>query len=137
MAFTYSGDPGTSTRDLVRFLLSDTNSASPLFEDAELDYLITIWGDAYTSAIEACRNMIGREADGSSLSRKVGDLTISTGAGSVTARWQALISQLEKARFNLYPAAPVVNANSLLPTVERVIEDEGSDFIVGQMDNRT
>jgi hypothetical protein len=41
MTFTYSGDPTTSTRNKVRFLLNDTSSTDVLFSDEELDYLIT------------------------------------------------------------------------------------------------
>jgi len=137
MAFTYSGNPGSSTRDLVRFLITDTDSTSPMFQDAELDYLIGIWQEGYTAAIAAVRTLIGRESDGSSVSKKVGDLSLTTSQGSATAKWMSLISQLETARWNLYPAAPIVNPNSIIQTVDKVDEDSGSDFVVGQMDNRT
>lgn len=138
MAFTYSGNPGSSTRDLVRFLISDTDANDPYFQDSEIDYLITIWGtDGYTAAIAAVRTLIGRESDGSSTSKKVADLQLTNSSGSITAKWQQLIQQLEKARWNLYPAAPVVNSNAILPTDEGFVEGEGTDFVVGQMDNNT
>jgi hypothetical protein len=137
MTFTYSGDPGSSTRDLVRFLITDTNAAEPLFQDTELDYLVTTWENGYTAAIAAVRTLIGRVADGSSESKKVGDLSLASSTGSSTGKLQSLIQQLETARFSLYPAAPIVNANSLLKTVEKIDEDSGSDFVLGQMDNKT
>jgi len=137
MAFTYSGDPGSSTRDLVRFLITDTNAAEPLFQDTELDYLVTTWENGYTAAIAAVRTLIGRVADGSSESKKVGDLSLASSTGSSTGKLLSLIQQLETARFNLYPAAPIVNANSLVKTVDKIDEDSGSDFVLGQMDNKT
>jgi hypothetical protein len=137
MTFTYSGNPGASTRDLVRFLISDTNSADAYFQNEELDYLITIWGNGYTAAIEAVRTLIGREANLSSTSKKVGDLSLTTVKGMSVTKWLELIKQLETARWNLYPAAPVVNPNAILPTDEGIVEGEGTDFYVGQMDNNT
>jgi len=137
MAFTYSGNPGSSTRDLVRFLITDTNAAEPLFQDTELDYLVTTWENGYTAAIAAVRTLIGRVADGSSESKKVGDLSLASSTGSSTGKLLSLIQQLETARFNLYPAAPIVNANSLVKTVDKIDEDSGSDFVLGQMDNKT
>lgn len=137
MAFTYSGNPGSSTRDLVRFLITDTDATDPYFQDAELDYLIATWGNGYTAAIEAVRTLIGREANLSSTSKKVGDLSLTTVRGMSVTKWQELIKQLEKARWNLYPAAPVINVNAILPTDEAIVEGEGTDFVVGQMDNKT
>lgn len=138
MAFTYSGNPGSSTRDLVRFLISDTDSTDPMFQDAEIDYLVTLWGaDGYGAAIAAVRTLIGRDANLSSQSKKVGDLSLTTVRGMTVTKWQELIKHLEKERFNLYPAAPVVNPNAILPTHIGIVEGEGTDYVVGQMDNLT
>ena len=41
MAWTYSGDPATSNRDAVRFLIGDTNTKRQLFQHEELSYLLT------------------------------------------------------------------------------------------------
>ena len=40
MAFSYSGDPSKSVLDSVRFEVQDTNSGSPLLQDAEIEYVI-------------------------------------------------------------------------------------------------
>jgi hypothetical protein len=40
--WTYSGDPLTSPKDEVRFLISDTNPADPLLQDAEIRYQIAL-----------------------------------------------------------------------------------------------
>jgi hypothetical protein len=39
--FSYSGDPASSVKDAVRFEIQDTNSESPLLQDAEVEYAIT------------------------------------------------------------------------------------------------
>lgn len=137
MAANYSGNPGDSTRDLVRFLIHDTVTADALFQDEEIDYLITIHGDAYTSAIAAVQVLISRTADDASESRKVGELSLTTGAGSALSSYMALIKVLKQAKWDLDPAAPVVNSNALVKTTQKINENAGSDFVLGQMDNKT
>jgi hypothetical protein len=44
MAFTYSGDPSTSTKDAVRFEIQDINENAPLLSDAEISYALTVEG---------------------------------------------------------------------------------------------
>lgn len=41
MAFTYSGDPASSSRDAVRFLIGDTDSTDAQLQDTEIAYLLT------------------------------------------------------------------------------------------------
>lgn len=41
--WTYSGDPATSERDEVRFLIGDTDDSIKLLFDPEIDYLIGRW----------------------------------------------------------------------------------------------
>lgn len=40
MAFSYSGNPVNSVLDAVRFEIQDTNSASPLLQNGEIEYAI-------------------------------------------------------------------------------------------------
>lgn len=47
--WSYSGDPATSDRDEVRFLVQDVDPTTPLLSDAELDYLLAQWGPRYAS----------------------------------------------------------------------------------------
>jgi hypothetical protein len=46
MTWTYSGDPTASDRDEVRFLITDTMEGRPLIQDEEIDYALSIRGDA-------------------------------------------------------------------------------------------
>ncbi len=43
MAFTYSGDPSSSDRDYIRFAIGDTNSNTPILQDAEIDYVVNTY----------------------------------------------------------------------------------------------
>lgn len=43
MTWTYSGDPSTSPKDEVRFLLGDTDTNDQLIQDEEIEYLLTTW----------------------------------------------------------------------------------------------
>lgn len=137
MTWTYSGDPGDSALDEIRFLIQDTDTNDQLLSNEEITYLYTAYGDAYSAAVAAVGVLIAKASKVAEESKTVGDLSLSVKSGARLAQWQALMTSLQAERFRRYPAAPVVNANVLLPTVERNEEDEGSDFVVGQMDNRT
>lgn len=50
MSWTYSGDPSLSSRDQVRFLLGDTVSATAVFSDEEIDWLLTESPNPYLAA---------------------------------------------------------------------------------------
>jgi len=84
MTFTYSSDPSTSTRNKVRFLINDVDSADALFNDAELDYLIAEWVDVYEICRAACETLaarFNRLAD--STSKSVGDISVSESYSSI------------------------------------------------------
>lgn len=44
MSFSYSGDPSNSKLDECRFLLMDTNKASLIMQDEEINYIIAQYG---------------------------------------------------------------------------------------------
>lgn len=44
MSWNYSGNPADSQIDELRFIIGDTNSAEPIMQDEELEYLITEYG---------------------------------------------------------------------------------------------
>ena len=52
MAFTYV-DPTSGDRDKVRFLIQDTDSTDPHLQDAEITYLVSVWGNVYRAAAYA------------------------------------------------------------------------------------
>ena len=44
MAFSYSGNPGTSQHDWIRFMCGDTNEIAPIMSDAEIDWIVSEYG---------------------------------------------------------------------------------------------
>lgn len=137
MAWTYSGNPGASDLDLIRFLIQDTDSQDQLLSNEELLYLDGIYGDAYAAAIAAVTALIAKGSRVESESKSVAGLSLSIQSGARVQQWETLIKYLQAERFRLNPGAPVVNRNAFVPTVERVEEDESTDYVVGQMDNKT
>jgi len=53
MSWTYSGNPGASEKDQVRFYLGDVDATFPLLTDEEITFLISQWDDAYNGALYA------------------------------------------------------------------------------------
>ena len=137
MTWSYSGDPSDSALDEIRFLIGDTDTNDQLLSNEEITYLYDAYGDAYAAAISCVVSLISKASRGVEESKSVGDLSLSRKYGARVQQWLTLKHQLEQERFRRYPAAPIVNANDLLPTDRRDTEDEGSDFVVGQMDNKT
>jgi hypothetical protein len=137
MTFTYSGDPTTSTRNKVRFLLNDTLSTDPLFTDEELDYLITEWGtDVYEicrAAAETLSSKFARLAD--QTTKSVGDLQLTISYRTKSKEFQDLAISFLNRRMRKSPPSPWANSDALKNTVDRVVTDYNTDFWVGQFDN--
>lgn len=137
MTWTYSGDPGASLLDEVRFLIQDTNTDEQLLSNEEITYLLTSYGDPYSAAVAAVVSLIAQASRSAAESKTVGNLSLSRQLGARVQQWESLKKHLEAERFRRNPAAPVVNPNAILPTDEAKVEGEGTDYVVGQMDNRT
>lgn len=136
MAWTYSGDPGASALDEVRFLIQDTDENDQLLSDGEIEYLLAAYSDdAFGAAIAAVSSLVAKASRVVEESKTVGDLSLSVKSGARVTQWTALLSTLKVEQFRRSPGAPVANANALVATASRVVEEEGSDFVVGQMDN--
>ena len=50
MTFTYSGNPDLSPRDLVRFILGDTDAREPILQNAEIDWALNQYNSAPMNA---------------------------------------------------------------------------------------
>lgn len=78
MAWSYSGDPSSSSRDEVRFLIGDTDADDQLLQDSEVDYLVSVSPDGsghnYLAASAACDAIAARYAK--QISKSVGSLSI-------------------------------------------------------------
>ena len=137
MTFTYSGDPSTSTRNYVRFLINDTDSTDALFSDEELNYVITEWGgDAYNSARECAEILIARFSRlADSSSKSVGDISVSESYSAKVTHYKELAHSFLQRQMRKSPPSPWANAQSLKSTDDRNISDYNTDFYVGITDN--
>lgn len=134
MAFTYV-DPTSGNRDAIRFLIQDTDSTDPHFQDAEITYLFSTWGNIYDASIAAAEIISGQYAKKTNYSRSIGDLSISESYGASAAEFRALADRLRSQRDRLYVPIAKVNAQSIIPTGEKVVTSYKSDFYTGLMDN--
>lgn len=75
MTWTYSGDPSSTNRDAVRFLIGDTDNTAQLLTDEEIAFLLTQEGSSTSAAARACRSLAARFAY--LIDQSVGDLSIS------------------------------------------------------------
>jgi len=137
MTFTYSGDPSTSTRNYVRFLLNDVTSTDALFSDEEINYVITEWsGDAYEAARELAEILIARFARlADSTSKSVGDISVSESYSSKITHYKELANSLLLRKMRKSPPRPWAKADALKSTDDKTTTDYNTDFVVGSMDN--
>lgn len=61
MTWLYSGNPGYSAKDQVRFLIGDTDSTDPLLQDAEITWVLSQYNNApMNAAIRCCEAIIAK-----------------------------------------------------------------------------
>lgn len=119
----------------MRFLVQDTASATKVFENEELDYLVSTWTDGYAAAVAAAdiaAVKFSREAD---YSKKVGDLTLSESFSGRSADFRAMAQQLRSLRATLSPPTPYANSDALVQTGNKDVNEYYTDFYTGQFDN--
>jgi len=124
MAWTYSGDPSTSERDQVRFLVGDTDTNDQLLTDEEISYLLTTKKNVVKAAIEACNRLIAkfsRDVDYSIGPEKVS-------AGDRVKQFKSLKEELVRDSIESN-AAPFWGGSELL-------EEQEPLFDLGMHDNR-
>lgn len=137
MTWSYSGNPGSSTLNEIRFLIQDTDTNDQLLSNEEIEYLVGVWSDAYAAAIAAVSSLVAKAAREEEESKKVGDLSISVRSGARVQQFTALIKRLESERYRVQGGIPKVNDNALVSTYDRSVEEETTDFYLGQFDNKT
>ena len=73
MAWSYDNGMGTD-KDKVRFLIQDTNSSRQLFQDQEINWVISTEANIYTAAAQLCDILVTKA--GGLKYKKIGDLSI-------------------------------------------------------------
>lgn len=137
MTWSYSGDPSTSTKNYVRFLINDTNTNDQLFSDEELNYVISEWNnDAYDAARECAEILIARFArEADSISKSVGDISVSESYAQKITHYKELANSILMRKMRKSPPRPWANADTLKSTDDRQVTDYNTDFHVGIHDN--
>lgn len=122
MAWSYSGDPASSSKDKVRFLIGDTISADELLQDEEINAVIADQPNTTLAAAisaEAIAAKFSREA-----TRTVGKTSISASEKAKAylelARKLRLQSKTEKA-FKARPYAGGISEN------DKKIDEQDTD----------
>lgn len=141
MTWTYSGDPGDSARDAIRFLIGDTDTNDQLLSDEEIAWVnaqasgTTTSLDAVYDAAAQCAMTIatklGREAD-----KQIGDLSVSLSQRAAAFRQSAVDLRAMAAR---HTSVPTPYAGGITIS-DKDIDQENSDlfrgwFASGQFEN--
>ena len=90
MTWSYSGDPGASDLDAVRFLIGDTDTSQQQLSNEEITYLLTAGGTVRAAALAACRSLSAK------YSRLVDQSTgsISISYSQLAKQYQALANDI-------------------------------------------
>jgi hypothetical protein len=84
MSSSYSGDPATSDKDAVRFLIQDTGVSGGFdITDEEIVWLLDTEGSIYLAAAFCCDKLTTIKSGGGLASKKVGGLSESYSTGSL------------------------------------------------------
>jgi len=90
-AWSYSGDPASSDKDAIRYLVGDTSSTDPLVFDPEIAFALAERGSRYGAAALICRQLAARFAREASTS----DGKMSTGLNQKSSAFSARAKEYE------------------------------------------
>lgn len=91
MAWSYSGNPSSSSKDKVRFLIGDTDITDPQLSDEEVNAILADFPNVYSAAIQLVRGLIAKYAR--KVDKSVGDLSISY--SKIGDSYRALLASLQ------------------------------------------
>ncbi len=135
MSWTYSGDPRTSLRDQVRYLVQDTDSTLQLQSDEEIDYLIREWMPKYDSVyLVAARAaaVISRKFAGV-LSVSADGVSVST--ADLSQRYAEMSTRLRAEHNEAMATGGVLDLANLMSGSQLDYDIAPLSFGVGQFDN--
>jgi hypothetical protein len=127
MTWTYSGNPASSDRDAVRFLVADTDTTDQLITDEEIAYLIGLYTEAPLAAVGAARAIAAKFSRQSDQARGIGDLNLSESMSQKSTQYHHLADHLQGLSSGItLPPVPVAAAGAL-----------GAEFKIGLLDKFT
>lgn len=122
MSWSYSGDPSSSDRDAVRFLIGDTDTSDQQLSNEEITWLLTDAGSVHGAAIAAARALLAKFAR--LVDEAVGPYRISL--SQRRDAYASLIADLEK-RLALRVGTPIAGGIS---RARKQTVEEDSDRVV-------
>lgn len=132
MTWTYSGNPASSTKDAVRFLIGDTDTDDQLLSDEEINYTITITGNVYESAHD-CAYAVAASFARMATSKSVGDLSLSY--SDRAASFYQVADRMNVLKASNQPPTPWVSPDNMIRAAQKDLPPtNGTEFYTGQMD---
>ena len=138
MVWTYSGDPAASDLDAVRFLLGDTVEASAIFQDEELEWVLTQASNVYIAASIAAESAASafEGAAGDVKTKTVGALSISYDSEKAE-KYRKLSRQL---RFQGALHSTIVPYSGGISKADKETQEDDTDWVrpnfsIGMHDN--
>lgn len=134
MTWTYTGDPSSSTKDEVRFLVGDTDADNQLVQDEEITYALSAEASTMRAAVRVARAIASYYAR--STEKQVGDLKIK--AGEIYKNYLKIVESLEQEAAGSIPGAmPFAGGIS---KAQKYTQESDTDrvepsFSKGMMDN--
>ena len=130
MTWSYSGDPGASSLDELRFILGDTDESDQQLSDEELLFLLREHGgSAPTAAIGACRRLVAKYTR--CVDQKTGDIDIKY--SSRVSQYEQLLAHLRAGLVPTPYAGGISKAD--IETVQDDDDRQGPIFALGMFDN--
>lgn len=125
MGWTYSGNPNSSLKDQVRFMIGDTVEANPLIQDEEIYFcLAEVNQNLYRAASNVCYNLAAQFTGlAQSESKSVGGLDISKSYGDRAQRYERLAKDLLLRGRRVNPPRVSADPNAL-----------GAELVIGEFD---
>ena len=127
MTWTYSGNPSSTDRDAVRFLVADTDSTDPLITDEEIAYLLDLYTEPPHAAVGAARAIAAKFSRDADQARSIGDLSLNESLSQKSTQYHHLADHLAGLSSGItLPPIPKANSAAL-----------GAEFTIGLLDKFT
>lgn len=127
MTWTYSGNPSSTDRDAVRFLVADTVSTDPLITDEEIAYLLDLYTEPPHAAVGAARAIAAKFSRESDQARGIGDLSLSESLSQKSTQYHHLADHL----------AGLASGITLPPIPKAASTALGAELKIGLLDKFT
>lgn len=132
MTWSYSGNPASSDKDKVRFLIGDTDTTDQLLSNEEIDYTIAEAGSIYQAAHDSAYAVASTYAR-LATSKSVGDLSLSF--SDRAASFYQVADRMLQLQVKRQPPTPFISPDNIIRASEKTVPPlNGTEFYTGQQD---